>query len=136
MTNMQRIKTIARRVRKWAEKLQHDRPSLWSTSLGGMCGICAYEIFKRARRAGIRCRVAMSCHHAFVLYRGHIIDVTATQFGGSEYPKVLFRKLADDEEDGCWEVTAIFDTVKAVRKEMNKWLSCHNPFALDLGASC
>ena len=130
MSNLQRIRAIAHRVRKWAEKLQEQRGErgMWDENLGCMCGICAYEIFKRARRAGMRCRIAMSCHHAFVIYHGRVVDVTATQFG-NRYPKVVVRRLKGSN-DSIWKVRQIFRTTKALRIEMKHWENQQNPFLI------
>lgn len=131
MTKLQRITAIARRVRTWAERLQ-ARLCTWNDSLEGMCGICAYEIFKRARRVGIHCRVVISDDHAFVIYCGQIIDVTATQFSDcrEKYPKVVVRPFTDKGSASPWDSTRSYSTIKAIRKVMKRWPRCQSPFLL------
>ena len=79
MKTRNRIKRIAKNVRKWAEELQ-NKNKFWDNHLSGMCGIASYELFKRLRRAKFKPTMCFSRGHAFVKCNGFIVDVTATQF--------------------------------------------------------
>jgi hypothetical protein len=80
------IRRIAKSVRSAFEMIA--RNGGWDQSLSGLCYRSAIQVFLECRRHGIYVRLAKGAGHGFCVYSGHIIDVTATQFG-KEYPKVV-----------------------------------------------
>lgn len=90
MDELTRVRRIASNTRKWAEKYRKQEPYGISKSLGGMCGIAAYELFKRLDKAGLQPKYCFGDGHAFIKCHGHIVDVTATQFYDN-HPKVTVR---------------------------------------------
>lgn len=79
---MKEIEKIAKRVRKWGEEYQwvHGFPH----TLAGLCCSCSFLIFREIKglpktlsNKGMLC---WNDEHAFVVYDGILVDVTATQF--------------------------------------------------------
>jgi hypothetical protein len=90
--NDQRVLTIARAVREWAE----ERAAQFGDSdpqLSCYCAIASAKFSMLLTAEGIKHRIGMAWTHigghAFILIDNWIIDVTATQFGEDE--KVLVR---------------------------------------------
>lgn len=82
-----KLYNAARRARRWAEK---NRQSYYCTDdMCGLCGVAAVKLWEELRKDGIKAQIACHDYHAFVLYRGYIVDVTATQF---KLPKILICK--------------------------------------------
>lgn len=74
-----------------------------------MCGIAASHLLLELRKEGIYARIACSDRHAFVIYRGHVIDVTATQFGE---PEIVIRTLPEKLFHN-WQYSNTFRSVKS-----------------------
>lgn len=76
---------IAKEVRDWAEA----KADKWNfpSDLMGMCAIAAAELHVRLKRAGYASKIGYNSSHCFVIYKDHVLDVTATQFG--TYEKVF-----------------------------------------------
>jgi hypothetical protein len=77
--NLKKIRRIARYVRKAFDNIAKAQGR--SPNLGGFCGRSAAQMFLECRRKGINVQIANARGHAFCTYAGHVIDVTATQFG-------------------------------------------------------
>lgn len=109
MNKLQRRKVYnaARRARRWAER--NWRSYYCHEDMCGLCGVAAARLLIELRRDGIHARIACSDEHAFVIYRGHIIDVTATQFGE---PEVLIRTYPKEEFHN-WHYHATFRSVRS-----------------------
>jgi hypothetical protein len=90
MKRLQDLTHIAWQVRRVAIKIYR-----YNTDLGGCCANCSVFLFEMAWRAGIRCRLVYNDSHCFVMYRNHIVDVTATQFG--RFPAVTVKKYSEVE---------------------------------------
>lgn len=90
MDKLAKIKRIASNTRKWAEKYRTQEHQDFGSDLAGMCGIAAYELFKRLDKAGLKPKYCFGDGHAFVKCDGYIVDVTATQFDDG-HPEVTIR---------------------------------------------
>lgn len=77
---------------RWAIKNGYKR------SLQHLCGLCSAALALALRREGFKPTVyegeVRSWHHAWVVHKGKIIDVTFTQFDGSA-PRVLVSPKGD-----------------------------------------
>lgn len=83
---MDRIREIARSVRRWVENLAYHETCVEDHDLTGYCAIASGELFERLVEAGYKPEIRMardnddcSCH-VFVVVDDYIVDVTATQF--------------------------------------------------------
>jgi hypothetical protein len=81
------IYNAARRARRWTEKNWRRYRAVGD--MCGMCGVSSTYLLKLLKKEGIRARIMAGDGHAYVQYKGYIIDVTATQFGNG---KIVFRK--------------------------------------------
>lgn len=52
-----------------------------SSHLGGYCRRASVQLLLIGRELGKEIQIAASDHHCFNIYKGYIIDITATQFG-------------------------------------------------------
>lgn len=91
---IEKIKDIAKKIRKAFEEIErkedYSEASLWGFDLGGYCGRAAIQLYLACKKSGIKIKIIEGIGHAYNEYNGHIIDITATQFG--KYPKVHIRK--------------------------------------------
>jgi hypothetical protein len=101
----------ARRARRWAEANWH-RFEVFDEDLEGMCGIASCILLQELEKEGIDAKIYEAECHAYVMYDGYIIDVTATQFGG---PKIMFRRRKK-EESYEWYAGKSFTSAKAFVK--------------------
>ena len=114
--NLKRIHEIAKRVRRAFEVIatRDGKPR----NLQGLCGRAAVQLFLECKREGIHIRIANARgYHAFCVYAGHIIDVTATQFHklGVPWPKVLIKpisKVPYSYHDILAKYRSVFSAVK------------------------
>ena len=100
MTELQKVKHIARGVRKAFEEIEKgDRGPfrVRNEMLAGYCGRASTQLYLACRRAGIRVGLKEGRGHMFNTYKGRIIDVTATQFG--ERNKVVVRKIPESKHN-------------------------------------
>lgn len=97
MKTLERIRDIMIVVRK---AFEHSYP--YSPTLMGFCGRASIQLFYECRREWIDLELVEGSYHAFCMYRGYILDITATQFNNyppiyiAEYPAIpprWFRKL-------------------------------------------
>lgn len=100
-----KITKIMKRVRKWAEKVQAQNPYSYGADLCGLCAVASKELARRLQKHGYKCQLACNDFHCFVLYKGRVLDVTATQFRKPEI--YISRYLGGD-----WTPEAIFDSVE------------------------
>ena len=95
MKHFDRVRKVAIDVRRWAEKYVERRKQMYDEQLTGMCAIAAAELARRLVKEGIDdVELAMweddGCEaHVFVICHGHIVDVTATQYGATTGQKFL-----------------------------------------------
>jgi hypothetical protein len=96
----------AKIVRGWCEGLAVDAGKDPAT-LQGYCCIAAYELFCQLRSdASLQSEVvlfAKSEFHAYVLVRGLVVDITATQFINADpIEGVWIADLSDEPDAGVW----------------------------------
>ena len=126
---------IARDVRHIAEKHPDS-----CYDLSCWCAICSFKIFKILRNITKQVYFAIvdggcCCHcHCFVIYKNKMIDVTATQFGEKENIVIDDIDTIQYSKKWYWDKSLMkkFASVKAIKKEMNKWPEDQNPFCVDL----
>ena len=97
-TDVARVRTIARGVRRWAERMAKQDD--YDANLQGLCAHASIELLRRLDKRHIKAHVAQAHDHVFVLWKDYVVDVTATQFSNKNYPKVLMAPwvwLKDDE---------------------------------------
>lgn len=87
-----KVYNAARRARRWAER--NWQSYYCDETFCGLCGVAAAQLLTELQKDGIYAKIACSDEHAFVLYRGYVIDVTATQFGE---PKILIKPYPQEE---------------------------------------
>ncbi len=80
------ILNIAQDARKWAENARHAKLGI-PRNLQGMCAIASAELHLRLNTAGIPSKFIMSrtvkFSHVYLLVEDYVLDITATQFGGT-----------------------------------------------------
>jgi hypothetical protein len=111
-----RLKQILQETRQWAEQYAFDND--YSDDLLCMCSIVSKELFERLKQYKYKCQLAYNYKHCFVLYRGYILDLTATQFG--DYPEIyITRKF----KFPFHHIQKIFNTSKALTnyQKRNGW---------------
>lgn len=99
---MVRVKRVASQIREVFEKISAQEGG--SSDLCSFCDRASIQLFLASKRYGIDgVKIVCSDHHVYNVYNGHIIDVTATQFGHFFDPihVVPFQK---DSMEGEWKV--------------------------------
>ncbi len=83
------VLAIAKKVRSWAEEkaLEWEFPS----DLMGMCAIASAKLHESLKHAGFPSKIGYNPDHCFVIYKGFVLDVTATQFKEEE-PVMVARR--------------------------------------------
>ena len=66
-----------------------------------MCAICSAQVWKLLREHGYKARLVMAPGHVFVVYRGYLIDVTATQF--LDCSPVIVRRWKGEHDRWFWQ---------------------------------
>lgn len=89
------LKRLARIVRRYYEEHHYC-----GSDLAGCCFRASRQLFKLAEDCGIRTEIGLGECHAFVLYGGKVVDVTATQFGN--YQKVMVVDLETMSKRRSW----------------------------------
>jgi hypothetical protein len=94
--SLQKVKVVAKQVRKAMEEIIDTEP-FGNDDLGGECGRASAQLYLACKRARIRgVKFASNHQHAFNVYRNHIIDITATQFGYKR--RVFIKKITGKEK--------------------------------------
>jgi hypothetical protein len=113
------IRNIAKRVRRRAERYADQKG--FTDDLAGLCAHASTVLRDELKKVGIRARLAGNMYHAFLTYKGYVIDVTATQFDSylkdikgygytwTPYPPVMIRPISsfksmDHTEDNYWKI--------------------------------
>ena len=123
MDNLNQIKTIARSVRKWAEKT-YGNSNYFTKSLSGLCAICSYRLFLKLKEKGISSEFVNNywSQHCFVLVDNYIVDVTATQFCyEKKMPKVLVKRLDKVNDREIWSIGDRARDPNHIRKILKQW---------------
>jgi hypothetical protein len=81
------IKKLAGQVRKAFEKIAEKEQM--GTDLCGLCARASVQLFLEARRKGIFIGLIAGKGHVYNVYKGHIVDITATQFGFEDKVRIV-----------------------------------------------
>jgi hypothetical protein len=109
-----RVYNAARRSRRWAEKNIEAYDACGD--LCGLCGVASVYLHRQLRREGIRAEIVAGDGHAYVMFKNHIIDVTATQFNK---PRIVVR-CRRGKQPYYWEVNHIEKSGRAFMKYQKK----------------
>ena len=77
---LDKITTIARQVRKEVVK-RNKLIGMFEKNLCGLCAIASAKLFDELRQNGFRPWLVRTGCHTFIECLGHVVDITATQFG-------------------------------------------------------
>lgn len=108
------VSSLIKEARQWCEDYAVDSP--FSADLSCMCAIASSYLSNRFHQYGINHQIAIydtpDFGHCFIIYDGHIIDITATQFDSStkKFKPIEIVKLntVDLEKFPFWEPTHLF----------------------------
>lgn len=125
MADIEAIRTIARRVRKWAEKKieEHDG---FGADLDCFCAIGARELFRALCKEKHFENVSICMNndgisdHCFVMCDGYIVDITATQFSGNAAVVVKPRENVNLERHPYWNITEECKSVRTFNKRLKE----------------
>jgi len=103
-----KLATILRETRAWAEEVQAQFPFDYGDDLCGLCAVASKELFTRLKANGFK-DVLIACNdcHCFVIYKGRVLDVTATQF---RKPAIYISRNIS----GYWNAETIFDNIEDI----------------------
>jgi len=99
---MVEVKRLAHKIRDAFEEIyrhQFKNPSS-NPTLGGFCKRASVQFFIEAQRLGYDVRLVAADGHVYNVYDGHIIDITATQFGKTD--RVWITKQIGNQT-GYWQ---------------------------------
>ena len=118
--DLDNVHAVAKATRKWADKNKHKND--FPDDLCGMCAIASAKLHDDLREKGITdAEIAYNEGHCFVLWKGLVFDVTATQFGKKQ--KVFVAPFEDVKEERWYKIERTFVTSTALRKHQvkEKW---------------
>jgi hypothetical protein len=116
--NLSEVLSLARKIRNCFERLAERANN--DLDLGGYCWRASVQLHLAAKEKGIDVGILASDQHVFNIYNGHLIDITATQFGKTKKvwvvkanKKVLKREwlprtLTPGEDPVCRNVKELF----------------------------
>lgn len=124
-TEKQRIRRVAYMVREWAENYAKNHG--FSDTLESMCGIGSYVLWSRLRAAKILAYIVVNDCHAFVEVKGHLVDITATQFGF--HRRVILRSFRwlPASSYVYWNIKETGGNDAAIRRIFNTWPARQKP---------
>ena len=111
-----KLHKIAKSARAKCERV-NNKHDLFPDTLDGMCGIASAYLFKELKRYKLNPTLAENNNHCFILCKGYIIDITASQFG---YRRVVVEEKEELEGDGWWEVENTFKSLKKFNTHQKK----------------
>lgn len=114
--DLQKVRAIGRETRAWAERVA-KRTGEYPRDLCGMCAIAAGRLHKELRKAGFESVLAANSGHCFVLVKGYVVDVTATQFEGFERRKVVVERFMKVHWHEHWNI----NKTSTSRREMRQY---------------
>lgn len=109
---LQTCHNAALRARRKTEKIQRHNRSLFDKDLTGLCGVASVILWKELKKDKITAQIIANDEHAFVMYKGHILDVTATQFSRSN-PQVLIKPRPMQGNESWWCIQDKFRSAKS-----------------------
>lgn len=121
------VTDTAYRVRYFGELFQKSNSYDFNKDLTGMCGICAYYLFRTLKRKGLFPVYSSNLHHSFVYVEDYVVDVTATQFEGIT-DKILIRKMPFSGWKKHWFVLQHATQYREIPKLFDDWISGQSPF--------
>ncbi len=114
------ILAVAREVRQWAEDFQQEHPKAFPRdTLKGLCAVCAVRLFVCLQRAGHKPTYVENGWHAFVLCRGWVVDIAATQFGDKFDPVCMIPQT--EAEESFWELMTTTTHLNTVLHLLHAW---------------
>jgi hypothetical protein len=120
---MELVSSIAQDIRSKAEKLYDDCSEL--------CGFASYEIFCAMQKAGLQPIFASNRQHAFIMWEGYIVDVTATQFSRRKYPKIIIKKRSSIKKiPDFWEIETLCKSRSGMTKSFKGWPEEQRPWSV------
>ena len=123
MTKLEKVKSIARKVRRAFEEIEkeenYNEADDFGFDLGGYCGRAAIQLFIACKKEGIEINIEEGIGHAYNKFNNYIIDITATQFG--KYPRVYIKKYKGRKPEHYQKVR--MHTTKSLADEF--WISPH-----------
>jgi hypothetical protein len=123
MKQIDQIREIATVARAWAEHRNEQLDYAYDNDLGGMCAIASAHLLTQLHGAGFKAAHAVGNHgHYFVMWRGWVVDITASQFSK---PDVYIVRHRDLSEEGEWKIEDICKTAWEIRSTQlkHKWPS-------------
>jgi hypothetical protein len=108
MIDLDKLRELAREVRRWAKKNRKRGTHTFPCNLAGMCGIASTRLCAVLQKNGFNAVICYSYYHAFVQVEDYIVDVTATQFGHAE--KVLIKESKKAKGFYYWEPRVVCKT--------------------------
>lgn len=111
-----KIKEVANQTRRWAERYAAN--NYFPRDLTGVCAIAATKLFLDLQKNGFKdIHIVENTEHAFVVCEGHIVDVTATQFGlGS----IVIEPKSKKPNYTFWKTDRKFKTANGFMKYQNR----------------
>jgi hypothetical protein len=116
---MVRMMEIATQVRKAYEEISESEYG--PSNLCGYCCRAAAQLFLAAQRHGINgVQMVLGSGHVYNIYNGHIVDVTATQFGVGD--PIYVVPVGEASLHGAWKmVRGPYNSIDKFAKETG-WL--------------
>jgi hypothetical protein len=109
--SIEKVKNIALMIRSAFEKISDKENQ--SKNLRGYCGRASVQIYLECKKVGLSKGLLLCSNdsHAFIVYKGVIVDVTATQFDDT-INKVYTDRLSNGR---YW-----FHRIIAIHNDINK----------------
>lgn len=123
MKEIIKIKKIAKDTRHWTEQYEEKNKTAFDPdTLGGLCSISSYEMFKRLKEANLDAEFCSAPGHVFVICKEYLIDVTATQFDIRK-PVVIKKLRPQKDRPLYWQETKRFRSKEEIVLDMcnNNW---------------
>lgn len=112
-----KFREIIEDTREWAEELAFEHPNCYTEDLCGLCAIVSKELYARLTAQDFVCEIAYNDRHCFLIYRGKVLDLTATQFGK------LRIFISSELDKGDWKIEERFTDIDELsnHQEYNGW---------------
>lgn len=110
MMDWNKVLTVALDNRIWVEEIQEEYK--YPYNMCGLCAISAGRMFKGLKDEGFDPIIHYaSWDHVFVSVKGHVVDVTATQFDEFAGQRIVIEPLKKLREHQFYLPVERFDTV-------------------------
>jgi hypothetical protein len=121
------ITDVAYRVRYFGELFQQGHCREFHPDLTGMCGICAYFLFRALKKKNLHPAFSSNHCHSFVIIKGFVVDVTATQFDKITN-KIFIKPMPFFGWRKHWTVNHQATQSKDIPCLFDDWITSQNPF--------